>query len=179
MKKKFTTIAFPKGFGIISFAIFAMVLIFDSCGGANKNESAEEDQLIFNASQPVESGLYNVDFYCVKDTSGNELRSHFDGRLFVCLDPERSVLYVFENGNRTKADYLIELQQPFAKNDTVYTSVDMKNRPVNIVSRDSIMVLNFEWANDTVYVDFSPKARYTGKASDILGKIKEQKEKKK
>lgn len=161
----------------MSFMLVLGIMTFNSCGsktsGSDK-ETASVSQEEFNASQPVQSGLYDADYYDI--VGKNPRRGKFDGRIYFALQPspDLSAINVFENGNRTKIDYTIVLQKPFEKNDSgVYVTVDKKDNPVCVVA-DSVYSLKFIHFNDTVQINFNPKARHTGTAVEILEKINER-----
>ncbi|MCH5235376.1 MAG: hypothetical protein J1E16_08765 [Muribaculaceae bacterium] len=166
-----------------SFALLMMfcMISLNSCGGnSTKSEesAAEVDNEEFYATQPVHSGLYDADYYNI--TGNNPRKGRFDGRVYISLSPKMSGLYVFENGNRTKIDYIVGLQKPFVKGeDGVYTTVDNKDKPVTINTDSTTYFLTFQHFNDTVQIGFSPKPRHTGTAIEILEKMNAQKNKNK
>ncbi|MCH5239125.1 MAG: hypothetical protein J1F38_02785 [Muribaculaceae bacterium] len=166
-----------------SFAVMATfcVMLLNSCGGSNTSKTEENsaekvDETAFNATQPVESGLYDADYYDI--VGKNSRKGRFDGRIYFALSPEMSAFNVFENGNRTKIDYTDILQKPFEKGDSgIYCSIDRKDNPVTLVA-DSTYVLTFIHNADTVSIGFNPKPRHTATAVEVLEKINERKEKK-
>lgn len=163
-----------------SFMISFLPLALNSCGNSSKTETAAEETNLedFYKTQPVESGLYDADYY---DFQGpNPRKGHFDGRIYFSLSPELSAFYVFENGNRTKIDYTVKLEKPFEKNDSgIFVSEDSKNRPVSITPDSTFMALKFQFSNDTIQINFDPKPRHTGSPVEILEKMNAQKEKNK
>lgn len=165
------------GFSIIlSFSMLA----FNSCGNSSKTadkEATEQDEASFYASQPVESGLYDADYY---DIAGpNARKGRFDGRIYFTLSPDLSAFYVFENGNRTKIKMFDALEKPFEKNDSgKFCALDTKNLPVSISTDSTMYVLDFIHSGDTVSITFNPKPRHTGTPVEIAEKIKAQREKK-
>ena len=166
-----------KKFFYLLFASFFCML--SSCGGSSTKteEAAATDDDAFYATQPVHSGLYDAEYYDI--TGQNARRGKFDGRIYFSLSPKTSAINVFENGNRTKIDYLVGLEKPFAKEGNgLYQTVDMKGNPVCVNTDSATYVLSFIHLNDTVNIGFSPKARHTGSAIDILEKMTERKSKK-
>ena len=121
--------------------------------------------------------LYDADYY---DIAGpNARKGRFDGRIYFSLSPKTSAINVFENGNRTKIDYLVGLEKPFEKDaNGVYSDTDMKGKPVTINTDSTTYFLKFIHFNDTVTIGFSPKARHLGSAIDILEKMTDRKNKK-
>ena len=164
---------------VISFVIFSLISL-NSCGGSNNStseETANIDNEAFYATQPIHSGLYDADYYDI--TGPNARKGHFDGRIYFSLSPETSAFYVFENGNRTKIDYIVALAKPFEKGDSgVYYSVDTKERPVTIYPDSTMLVLDFQRSGEDFKITFNPKPRHEGSAIDILEKMNAQKNKK-
>lgn len=153
-----------------------MLFYTTSCSGnkAAKEETKTDDEA-FYATQPLQSGLYDADYYDI--VGKNPRKGKFDGRIYFSLSPETSGINVFENGNRTKIDYLVVLPKPFEKNDSgIYVADDSKGKSVCIVP-DSVYTLKFIHFNDTVCIGFNPKPRHTGSAIQILEKINERRNK--
>lgn len=165
-------------FSALSLLAVAIVFSLSSCSGSTSKsaEAAETDDDAFYATQPVHSGLYDASYYDI--VGPNARRGKFDGRIYFSLSPKTSGINVFENGNRTKIDYIVGLEKPFVKNDNVYATVDMKGKPVTVNTDSANYVLTFIHFNDTVSIGFSPKARHIGSAIDILEKMNERKAKK-
>ena len=175
MKKRIQSIFSLSGLAIM--VAFGMMFL-NSCGG-NTTKPADDggvDDDAFYATQPLHSGLYDADYYDITGT--NARKGHFDGRIYFSLSPKTSGLYVFENGNRTKIDYIVGLKAPFVKGaDGVYSTTDLKDKPVTINTDSTTYFLKFIHFNDTVSIGFSPKARHLGSAIDILEKMNAQKNK--
>lgn len=174
--KKISTFKLKSLISGLSMILAFCLLNLSSCGSSNSKASDEEnatDDEAFYKSQPVESGLYDADYYDI--IGKNSRKGKFDGRIYFGLTPKTSAINVFENGNRTKIDYLLVLQKPFEKNDSgVYVSVDMKNNPVCVVP-DTVYALKFIHSSDTVQINFNPKPRHTASGLQILEKIRERK----
>ena len=175
---------------IAKIAVFAFMGIFltmisVSCGNPKTEETAETAQVNeeeFYATQPLHSGLYDASYFCItpvgdaKDKA--ERKGGFDGRVFFALSPETSAMYVFENGNRTKINYIVNFQKPFEKTDSGYVTLDNKDQLVRITNDSTDLVLNFVRTGEDYSIKFSPKPRYTGTAVEIMEKMAEQKNKK-
>lgn len=163
--------------GIVMMAFVSLSLY--SCGGGAA-KSAEENKVDddnFYSTQPLHSGLYDADYYDITGT--NARKGHFDGRIYFSLSPETSALYVFENGNRTKIDYIVPLSSPFEKGDSgKYNSVDLKDNPVVLNTDSTVYSVDFQKGTDNFKIYFSPKPRHTGSAVEILEKMNAQKNKK-
>lgn len=146
--------------------------------GDNDATTETVSEADFLKTQPLESGLYDADYYDIAGT--NARRGHFDGRVYFSLSPELSAFYVFENGNRTKIDYLVSLAHPFEKGDSgIYKSTDAKGFPVTINTDSTVYMLSFQKNGADVQIGFNPKARHTGSAVEMLEKINETKQKNK
>ena len=126
-----------------------------SCGGGKTtetNQPKEADTEAFYETQPLHSGLYDASYYSVTTKKDGKKdikeKGHFDGRVFFTLSPETSAFYVFENGNRTKINYVVNLEKPFEKNDSgVYVTRDMKQNPVTLTPDSANYLLNFQRAD--------------------------------
>ena len=164
----------------IKFPLFiAGLLVLVSCGGNSKTEesAAAIDDEAFYSTQPVHSGLYDADYYDI--TGPSALKGRFDGRIYFTLSPAQSAFYVFENGNRTKIDYIVALQKPFEKGDSgVYHSLDTKDRPVTLSTDSTMYTIDFQRSGEDMKITFNPKPRHTGSALEILEKMNAQKNKK-
>lgn len=171
----------PFFIGGITLFMFLCMISFSSCSGnsTKSEETAKEvDDEAFYATQPVHSGLYDADFYDI--TGANARRGRFDGRVYISLSPKMSGLYVFENGNRTKIDYIVGLKKPFEKGGNgIYSTIDNKDKPVTIDTDSTTYLLTFQHFNDTIQIGFNPKPRHTGTAIEILEKMNAQKNKNK
>lgn len=169
---------------VLSLIMFGL----GSCGGNKSTESASgetvEAETAFLENQPFESGLYDADYYVVttKDADGKEKtdnKGHFDGRVFFSLSPEQSAMYVFENGNRTKINYIVNFEKPFEKTDSgSYVAIDTKQMPVVLTPDSANYLLSFERGPENYVITMSQKPRYTGTAVEIMEKMVEQKNKK-
>lgn len=165
----------------LSLAAVSFTFGFNSCGSKSSSESTEETSKVsqedFSKTQPVESGLYDADYYDI--TGKNDRKGRFDGRIYFSLSPEMSAFYVFENGNRTKINYLTVLDTPFEKGDSgIYKATDNKNLPVSLSTDSTMYILDFQHQGQDVKITFNPKPRHTGSAVEILEKIKQQRDKK-
>ena len=162
----------------LSLLLFATLLF--SCGGNKSNQdSAKEviNEAAFYETQPVPSGLYEAESYDITGT--NARKGKFDGRVYFALSPDANALYVFENGNRTKIDMLVNLKKPFEKGDSgVYITTDVKDLPVTVTPDSAVYYLNFQKGSENVKIGFNPKPRHTGTATEIMEKMAAQKNKK-
>lgn len=178
MKKNYKKLNFSFCF---TLAISVFLIAMSACGGNSSTKSEDQkanvDGADFYATQPVHSGLFDADYYDITGT--NARKGRFDGRIYFSLSPETSAFYVFENGNRTKIDYIVSLQKPFEKGDSgIYYSVDKQDRPVTISTDSTMYVLGFQRPGEDLKITFNPKARHEGSALEILEKMAAQKNKK-
>ena len=130
-----------------------------SCGGsASKATDSAEATMTpeeFAATQPLESGEYTATYFQYMEPDGK--KAHFDGRLLITADPEQTVAYVYENGNRTKFTAQINLAKPFEKKDTIYTAVDAKEHPVILIVGSEVDTICFAKGENEVKVAFDKK----------------------
>lgn len=164
---KIKAIAF--GFAMASMAILS------SCSGSNKESGADSAANVaeFSENQPLQSGQYNVTHYDI--TGDNARKGNFDGRMLIALSPEQSALYVYENGNRAKIDYMVVLSKPFEKSDSAYTTTDTKGKTVSMVPDSVGYKLTFEKNKSTVMLEVDKTPNFTDTALSILEKIQQQK----
>lgn len=159
--------------GMIAASMFAW-----SCGsnsGKTENADSVESQI---PVQPVESGHYSASYYDISGT--NARKGKFDGRMYVALGKDQSAIYVYENGNRAKIDYMILLEKPFEKNDSgFYKTADSKGAPVIMYTDSATYKLTFEKGESNVTIDFDRNPLSTSSAFEIIEKINEQKSKNK
>lgn len=159
-------------------SILVLGLLMAACGG-QKQQKAEETaaaEAEFAKSQPVESGLYNADYYNI---AGAEPRKgNYDGRVLFSLSPDQSAVMVYENGNRTKINHLLMLKSPFEMTDSVYTSTDANGNAVTIRRDSTFMQICYVNKLDTVSINFDPTPRTAYTPLEALEKIREQAQKK-
>lgn len=148
------------------FPYAAMVLALASCSGSgsrNANDSAavgNEDS--FLASQPVQSGQYQADYYNI--TGEKPRKGHFDGRIIFVIDKEKSGFFVYENGNRAKIEYRMIFDRPFEKGDSgIYKTTDNSGQPITIRPDSIGYNLAFEKNDNKIEISFQkePLATYT------------------
>lgn len=155
---------------ILYFAVISAGLL-TACSSSDKDSKISQED--FDATQPVVSGTYESDYF---DIIGQEERKgHFDGRVMFSLSPETSVIYVYENGNRTKIDYLVVLDKPFEKiSDDKFEGMDKDGNNVTVTT-DSIFKLTFEKKDSKITLNFNEKPLSTQQPADVLTKIYDMK----
>lgn len=157
-----------KKFLILSISAFAFIAT-----GCNQKETGKVSETDFAQSQPLQSGSYDATYYDI--TGENARKGHFDGRMLVSLSPEVSALYVYENGNHAKIDYLIMLDKPFEKSDSgTYNAIDKEGKPV-ILKEDSVTTLTFDKKASKISIEFEKTPKSTQPAFDVLQRINEMK----
>ena len=127
---------------IFGAAALAMIA-FASCGGGEKKATAEiTDNAAFEAEQPMVSGEYRAVSFQYEEPDGKKMP--FDGRILVSLAPENSVMYVYENGNRTHFKAMEMLSKSFSKVDSTFTATNSKEKPVIVkpgVDADTLIIV--------------------------------------
>lgn len=154
--------------------ISAMLIALASCGG-NKQEAASSEETTgeeaFYATQPIESGIYDATYFNI--TGKDSRKGQFDGRVIASISPDKSAMFVYENGNRTKIKHLMMLESPFEKTDSVYTSMS-KGQPVTLTTDSAGYILCYVNNSDTVAITFDKKARSKYAPLEALKKIQEE-----
>lgn len=161
---------------LITSAAALMMLAAGACGSKSDKDaetSAETDMTVFNESQPFESGQYDATSYDIAGAD-NSRSGKFDGRLLAALSPEQSVLYIYENGNRTKIKYQVILEKPFEKNDSGLYVSSSKGEPVTVKADSASYTLTFDKNATHVSIDFDKTPNYKGSYLEIMEKITEQ-----
>ncbi len=168
------------GKNLLNVALAAAILggmpLMTSCGGSKTegNDSVQVvDETAFVEAQPIKSGEYYALRYDIEGE--NARKGAFDGRLMATLSPELTVLYVYENGNRTKIDHKVILEKPFEKGDSgLYRSVDSKGLPVVLATDSTVYVLTFEKGKEKYNISFDSKPKSEASAFDMQQRINEQ-----
>lgn len=161
---------------LVLMTVAVMALLVTSCGQKTaSSENKNGDETTFAEDQPLQSGTYDASYF---DISGPDARKGpFDGRILVSLSPDISALYVYEDGNRVKIDYLIMLEKPFEKGDSgIYKALDKEGKPV-IIKEDSVPTLTFEKKDSKISIQFDKTPKSTQPAIDVLQRIDELKKK--
>lgn len=167
--------------GVLAASMVAGFSFLASCGGS-KTETADSVQVVdetaFVEAQPIKSGEYYALRYDIEGE--NARKGAFDGRLMATLSPELTVIYVYENGNRTKIDHKVILEKPFEKADSGnYRSVDSKGMPVIINTDSTVYVLTFEKGKEKYNISFDSKAKSEASPLDMRQRINDQVQKNK
>ena len=158
---------------IVLMAALGAIVTFGSC--TSKEAKVQEAEADFEKSQPLQNGTYDATQYEI--TGENARKGMFDGRMLVSLSQDVSAIYVYENGNRAKIDYLIMLDKAFEKTDSgTYNAIDKKGKTV-ILRKDSVYSLAFEKNDSKIKIDFDSVPRSTATAMEMLEKINELKTK--
>lgn len=133
----------------------AVAMLAAACGG-NKSESAASDNAAeFAASQPLASGEYRAVSF--QDTAADAVRTRFDGRILLALDPDNSGIYIYENGNRTHFKASVPLTAPFTRDDSIFVAKDKENREIKFWKGDGVDTLLVYRAGKPVEVAFESK----------------------
>lgn len=159
-------------------SILALALLMAACNGQKekKAEEAETAEVEFAKSQPVESGIYNADYFNIRGAEPR--KGNYDGRVLFSISPDQTAVLVYENGNRTKIHHLLMLKAPFEKTDSIYTSTDANGNPVTLRADSTFMQMVYVSKADTVSINFDPTPRNVYTPIEALQKIQEQAQKK-
>lgn len=158
----------------------ALAIVTTSCGGSDKNaENANATETAdFYATQPVKSGQYTAVNYNI-DKNGEVRKGKFDGRILIALDPDRSGMYIYENGNRVKIDYRVMLSAPFSKvSDGHYMTTDNLGDTITMATDSAVYTLTLKKKTETVNIGFDPKAISEGTAASMWERISKELSKK-
>lgn len=146
-----------------------LALIMVACGG-NKSDSYAADKSAAMEEQPVQNGEYRAVSFQYMDSMENRMK--FDGRIIYAIDEQNSVVFVYENGNRTNFKATLSLKAPFEKKDSLYSATTIKDTPVSIKNgAEETDTLIFEKYGKTVKVAFERTPLTTFSASEGLTRI--------
>lgn len=155
-------------------ALAGVAFALTSCGSSSSKQQAAEAEAAsesFNASQPVESGVYDATYFDIKGKDPR--KGQFDGRVIFSLSPDQSAIFVYENGNRTKIKHVIMLKAPFEKGDSTYVATDAKGLPVVMSSDSTSNIIDYIANSDTVTITLNKTPRNTYTPLEALEKINE------
>ena len=157
---------------ILKSLVAVALLSVTACGqreSSEKESSPATEAGTAISRQPVESGEYIADSYDI--TGKNKRSGKFDGRVLVSLSPEKSALYIYENGNRAKIDYKVVLKTPFEKGDCIYTATDSKGNAVTLRTDSTVYTLAFDKNDTHVSINFDSNPKYTGSPVEMLERM--------
>lgn len=153
--------------------VFMTPALMQSCTG-NANEKNESAQSVSSAMapQPLENGVYEASYYNIEGKG--ERKGNFDGRVMVSLDQNKSVIFVYENGNRAKIRYILSLDTPFKKDSVTYYSAASANGNVVLNTASQPYSLTFSKGVSQITIDFDSLPKSTGTAFEMLERINNQ-----
>lgn len=157
---------------LVLLSAAAVAMLAAACGG-NKSESAANDNSAeFAASQPLASGEYRAVSF--QDTAADAVRTRFDGRILIALDPDNSGIYIYENGNRTHFKASVPLSEAFTASDTIFVAKDKEEREIKLWKGADVDTLLVYRAGAPVKVSFERKPMSEMTPADVWTRISTQ-----
>lgn len=165
------------------FYLIAAVSLLIGAGSCTKTEQKTEQEsteaVEFYAAQPTDSGVYSATYYSIVEKGDTVKKGKFDGRVIVALDPDRSGLYVFENGNRTKIDYRLVLKGSFEETEEdVYKAETQDGKQLTWTENGAEYHLSIETPEKTVTIKINRNPIAMTTAADAWERISRQLNKK-
>lgn len=161
---------------LIMMSAMSAALLLGACSGggkADKNDSTQVDELALEASIPVASGEYRAVSF--QDTAAGAVRTRFDGRILMALDPGNAGIYIYENGNRTHFKAKAILSKMFEQKDSIYIATDKDNREITLIpGKEDIDTLVVYRGNVPVKVSFESKPMSTLTPAEVWTRISTQ-----
>lgn len=161
---------------LIMMSAMSAALLLGACSGggkADKNDSTQVDELAMEASIPVASGEYRAVSF--QDTATGAVRTRFDGRILMALDPGNAGIYIYENGNRTHFKAKAILSKMFEQKDSIYIATDKDNREITLIpGKEGIDTLVVYRGNVPVKVSFESKPMSALTPSEVWTRISTQ-----
>lgn len=161
---------------LIMMSAMSAALLLGACSGggkADKNDSTQVDELALEASIPVASGEYRAVSF--QDTAAGAVRTRFDGRILMALDPGNAGIYIYENGNRTHFKAKAILSKMFEQKDSIYIATDKDNREITLIpGKEDIDTLVVYRGNVPVKVSFESKPMSALTPAEVWTRISTQ-----
>ena len=152
-----------------------VALLLGACSGggkADKNDSTQAEEMSLDATLPVTSGEYRVVSF--QDTAAGAVRTRFDGRMLMALDPGNAGIYIYENGNRTHFKAKAILSKMFEQKDSIYVATDKDNREITLIPGQDIDTLVVYRGNVPVKVSFESKPMSALTPAEVWTRISTQ-----
>lgn len=160
---------------LIMMSAMGVALLFGACSGggkANKNDSVQAEEMSLDATLPVTSGEYRVVSF--QDTAAGAVRTRFDGRMLMALDPGNAGIYIYENGNRTHFKAKAILSKMFEQKDSIYVATDKDNREITLIPGKDVDTLIVYRGNVPVKVSFESKPMSALTPAEVWTRISAQ-----
>lgn len=160
---------------LIMMSAMGVALLLGACSGggkADKNDSTQAEEVSLDATLPVTSGEYRVVSF--QDTAAGAVRTRFDGRMLMALDPGNAGIYIYENGNRTHFKAKAILSKMFEQKDSIYVATDKDNREITLIPGQDIDTLVVYRGNVPVKVSFESKPMSALTPAEVWTRISAQ-----
>lgn len=160
---------------LIMMSAMGVALLLGACSGggkAAKNDSTQAEEVSLDATLPVTSGEYRVVSF--QDTAAGAVRTRFDGRMLMALDPGNAGIYIYENGNRTHFKAKAILSKMFEQKDSIYVATDKDNREITLIPGQDIDTLVVYRGNVPVKVSFESKPMSALTPAEVWTRISTQ-----
>lgn len=160
---------------LIMMSAMGVALLLGACSGggkADKNDSTQAEEMSLDATLPVTSGEYRVVSF--QDTAAGAVRTRFDGRMLMALDPGNAGIYIYENGNRTHFKAKAILFKMFEQKDSIYVATDKDNREITLIPGQDIDTLVVYRGNVPVKVSFESKPMSALTPAEVWTRISTQ-----
>lgn len=160
---------------LIMMSAMGVALLLGACSGggkADKNDSTQAEEMSLDATLPVTSGEYRVVSF--QDTAAGAVRTRFDGRMLMALDPGNAGIYIYENGNRTHFKAKAILSKMFEPKDSIYVATDKDNREITLIPGQDIDTLVVYRGNVPVKVSFESKPMSALTPAEVWTRISTQ-----
>lgn len=160
---------------LIMMSAMGVALLLGACSGggkADKNDSTQAEEMSLDATLPVTSGEYRVVSF--QDTAAGAVRTRFDGRMLMALDPGNAGIYIYENGNRTHFKAKAILSKMFEQKDSIYVATDKDNREITLIPGQDIDTLVVYRGNVPVKVSFESKPMSALTPAEVWTRISAQ-----
>jgi lipoprotein len=160
---------------LIMMSAMGVALLLGACSGggkADKNDSTQAEEMSLDATLPVTSGEYRVVSF--QDTAAGAVRTRFDGRMLMALDPGNAGIYIYENGNRTHFKAKAILSKMFEQKDSIYVATDKDNREITLIPGKDVDTLIVYRGNVPVKVSFESKPMSALTPAEVWTRISAQ-----
>lgn len=150
----------------------AATVMFTACSSNGKSgtgDSTSSDTTALETTLPVTSGEYRAVSF--QDTASGAVRTRFDGRILMALDPGNAAIYIYENGNRTHFKAKSILSKTFEQRDSVFVATDNDNREIKIIPGKDIDTLLVYRGDKPVKVSYETKPMSTLTPAEVWSRI--------
>ncbi len=160
---------------LFTMSAMAVAMLFTACSGsgkADKNDSSKSEEPAWEATSPVTSGEYRAVSF--QDTAAGAVRTRFDGRILMALNPDNAGIYIYENGNRTRFKAKALLSKMFEQKDSIYVATDKDNREITLIPGKDIDTLIVYRGDVPVKVSFETRPMSTLTPAEVWTRISTQ-----